>query len=79
MIRDSVFDELRGMVIDLPVGKILPGWVTKDAVIRAIDRLEAECLPARPGFPLGWTALEHSATPSCRKSSKSSAGSSSKR
>lgn len=38
----SIFDELRGMVIDLPVGKILPGWVEKSAVIRAIDRLEQE-------------------------------------
>jgi len=30
------------------------------------------------GFPLGWTALEPSATPSCRKLSKSSAKRSSK-
>ncbi len=38
----SVFDELRGMVIDLPVGTILPGWVSKSAVISAIDSLEEE-------------------------------------
>ena len=38
----GLFDELRGAVIDLPVGTILPGWVAKDAVIAMLDRIEAE-------------------------------------
>lgn len=37
-----LFDELRGAVIDLPVGTILPGWVQKSAVIEMLDRIEAE-------------------------------------
>ena len=42
-MRDTLlFDELRGMVVDLPVGTILPGWVQKSAVIEGIDRVESE-------------------------------------
>lgn len=40
--RPSIFDEFRGLVVDLPVGTILPGWVSKSAVILAIDELESE-------------------------------------
>ena len=38
----DLFDKLRGAVIDLPVGTILPGWVSKAAVIEMLDRIEAE-------------------------------------
>jgi hypothetical protein len=38
----TLFDELRGAVVDLPTGTILPGWVEKATVIRMLDRIEAE-------------------------------------
>jgi hypothetical protein len=55
----NLFDEIRGAVIDLPVGKILPGWVAKDAVIAMLDRIETEHAGQVRSFPfVAWEAAE---------------------